>query len=147
MGDPRFAKRRRPKVEKDPLQLMREKEREGTISAGIKGYLELRKDIFFWRNNTGAYKKGEHYIEYGLPGSSDYLGVQMPSGRFVAIEVKKVGQTLKPNQEEFKANVEACGGLFVEADTIQDVINALGPIKGKFLKVGGKASKRLYPTE
>jgi hypothetical protein len=64
-----------------------------------------------WQNNTGALTSGTRFIRYGLPGSSDILGLT-PNGRFIACECKVKRDTVKPLQEAFGNCIQARGGLF-----------------------------------
>lgn len=65
-----------------------------------------------WRNNTGAYKdKSGRLITYGLcKGSSDLIGIS-PEGRFLAVEVKKEGGRVRPEQVLFCEAVRRSGGI------------------------------------
>ena len=101
--------------------------KEGDIQSAILGYLAYRQ-IYAWRNNTGAYKT-EHgsYVRYGFKGSSDILGI-LPDGRFLAIEIKKP----KPNktyptkeQKLFLKNIEINGGIAFVARSLEDVIEKI----------------------
>ena len=63
-------------------------------------------------------------IRYGRVGSSDILGV-MPGGRFLGVEVKVGSNTQSEEQERFQAAVEAAGGLYVLAYSVEDAVTAV----------------------
>lgn len=99
---------------------------EKDIQKAILEYLQLLR-IFAWRNNTGA-MSGEHhgkkwFMRFGFPGIADILGI-LPSGRFLAIEVKRPGGKLTLDQVAFKQAVESNGGMYLLAQSIDDVKKA-----------------------
>jgi len=53
-------------------------------------------------------------------------------GRFVAIEVKRSGGRLSPEQERFLERVRAAGGLGIVAYSVDDVIDGLN-VRSRFL--------------
>lgn len=63
-------------------------------------------------------------IRFGLVGSSDILGV-MPGGRFLGVEVKVGSNTQSDEQTRFQAAVEAAGGLYVLAYSVEDAVEAV----------------------
>jgi len=95
---------------------------EGIIQKQILDYLRWMH-ILCWRNNTG--RRGG--VSYGRIGSSDILGILKPSGRFLAIEVKKPGE--KPTQEQiaFLWGIGDAGGVAIVAYSVDDVRKALYP--------------------
>ena len=56
----------------------------------------------------------------GTPGSPDIVCVI--EGQFVGIEVKDEKGKLNPNQVAFKERLEAAGGKYVLARSVDDVI-------------------------
>jgi len=79
-------------------------EKEPHIVQGIVQYLKL-SGFIVWRQNTGATKftdrtGREQMVRFGFPGLSDVLGI-LPDGRFLAIEVKKPGGRVSPEQKAF----------------------------------------------
>jgi hypothetical protein len=86
-------------------------------------WLGLRQ-IKAWRmNNTGVFDpvKKVYRTFRGLRGVSDILGIvpqtveldgeRVTFGNFLAIEVKRPGEALRPDQEEFLREVRARGGI------------------------------------
>ena len=97
---------------------------ETALLKSIMHYLALRKDVFAWRNNTGAIVTDERFIRYGKRGSSDIIGI-CANGRFLAIEAKVGKGRQSPEQMEFERLVRASGGLYVLAYSIDDVKRGL----------------------
>ena len=83
---------------------------------------------FVWRNNSGvqraSYGGKERFVRFGKVGSADIIGIVKQSGRFLAVEVKRPGGKLTPEQKEFFETVRFNGGLSVVAFSVEDVINA-----------------------
>jgi hypothetical protein len=77
---------------------------EKEIQASICEHLDVRR-LFWWRNNTGAFKT-EHggFVRFGTPGSPDIIVVK--DGRAIFLGVKRPGSYQPPEQEEFQANAE-----------------------------------------
>lgn len=65
-----------------------------------------------FRNNVGVLKdKQGNHVRYGLcNGSSDLIGWDS-TGRFVAIEVKRPGGKITPEQQNFIDQVNKAGGI------------------------------------
>lgn len=99
--------------------------KESEIQSQILEYL-LLKGHFCWRNNTGAFRwtdrhGGERLQRFGKVGSSDIIGMQKGTGRFIAIEVKQPGKDPTDDQREFITEVRASGGLAFVATKLEDV--------------------------
>jgi hypothetical protein len=97
--------------------------------------LRLR-GVYAWRNNSGAFVlgqgKGRRFFRAGLVGSSDILGVLPPSGRLLAVEVKRPGGRPTPHQQAFLDQVRAAGGV---AAVVRDVAD-LGAMLDRLLSHG-----------
>lgn len=104
----------------------RKHELESTIQRRIVAYLEKRPDVFLWRHGTGAARFGDRRVSFGLVGSADLIGLQR-GGRFVAIEVKTAVGRQSEHQAKYQRRIEALGGLYVLARSVDDVVRALGP--------------------
>lgn len=79
-----------------------------------------------WRNNSGALPdETGRMIRFGLPGSADILGLLVPSGRFLAIEVKTPIGKQSDQQKRFQLMVERSGGLYVLARSVDDAVKAV----------------------
>jgi hypothetical protein len=81
--------------------------------------------IFHWRNNSGAMKTDRGFVRFGLPGSSDILGV-CPDGRFLAVECKApVTGRLSKAQKWFLDKVNELGGVGIVVDSVDGLIGQL----------------------
>lgn len=98
--------------------------KEAHIQKAISDYLKLKKYIVFKHRNVGIYKKdtGKYIpLSDGEKGIADIIGCT-PSGRFLAIEVKKPGGKPSPEQLDFLARVKAYGGISILAYSLDDVM-------------------------
>lgn len=68
---------------------------------------------------------GRNPVRFGVKGEADLQGIMMPHGRMIAIEVKTGTGKLSPEQLLFKAMIEKFGGLYVEARSVQDALQAV----------------------
>ncbi len=106
---------------------------------------EFHPDGMFWRNNTGTAWQGEEVragvgqtfrveqgmkilrnariITFGLPGSSDILGVL--NGRFVAPEVKTRTGKQRELQINFERAFRRAGGLYLLARSPEEALEGL----------------------
>ena len=104
---------------------MQNKIAEKDIQKFILDYLLASKKGHFWRNNTvGVFDPTRKQFRKNAgqeKGIADILGVC--KGRFVAIECKASNvKKLREDQEIFKNNIEACGGIFYLANDIDNFI-------------------------
>lgn len=71
--------------------------------------------LLAWRANTGAiqgtYKGRDRFVRFGFKGQSDILGAIPPSGRLLAVEVKRPGGRLSVHQDAFLQAVVRAGGI------------------------------------
>jgi hypothetical protein len=70
----------------------------------------------------------DRLVTFGVPGTADICGLIAPSGRFLAIECKSAVGRQRPEQETFQRVVEAMGGLYVLARSVDDVDAVLGAL-------------------
>ena len=111
------------RMEQKPLLKMKMPEPlEKEIQSAILEYLHARR-IFCWKEHSAGIpiENGTRFMPIGLKGKADILGV-LPSGRFLAIEVKRPSGRLSPDQEDFLENINVNGGLAFVAKSIDDVI-------------------------
>lgn len=84
--------------------------KEDVVLKGCLEYLKL-KNIFCFRNNTGAVKVGRRFVRFGCTGSSDILGI-LPDGRFLAVECKREkGGVLSEAQKDFLEKININNGV------------------------------------
>jgi hypothetical protein len=78
------------------------------------------------QNTTGKTKTTTGgWIKFGLKGSADILGIRSPDGKAIAIEVKTGKGRLSPQQKIFKSIFEKYGGIYCEARSVDDALNAI----------------------
>ena len=102
--------------------------REGEIQTAILLLLKVLR-IPAWRANTGAFK-GEYqgrarFVRFGVKGQADILGLLPPSGRLLALEVKRPGGKLSPHQDAFLRTIRDAGGIGAMVTSCQDVRDVL----------------------
>lgn len=87
----------------------------------LHGALALRINAGMAWVGAGAARRP---VRLAPEGTSDILGL-LPGGRFVAIEAKRPGGTLRPAQVAFLAEVTARGGLALCVTNETELCNAL----------------------
>ena len=79
--------------------------------------------VFAWRANTGAiaaeYKGKSRFMRFGPKGQADIIGI-LPNGRFLAIEVKRIGKEASDDQQRFLRRITAAGGLAFAAHSLEE---------------------------
>jgi len=81
--------------------------------------------IRLFRTHTGAARVDERVIRFNTPGWPDIIGIARPTGRFVAIEVKSATGRQSVAQSGVQRVLEAFGGVYILARSVQDVDAAL----------------------
>jgi len=76
------------------------------------------------RMNSGVMQQGGRYVRFGFVGCPDIIG-QLRDGRFLAVEVKRVGKDPTEKQHEFLGLVHRNTGLAFVARSAADARNAL----------------------
>lgn len=96
-------------------------DKEGKIQTAIKELL-LRhpKVAFAFVTHTGLFRPrvGRGMISMGIPGLPDICGMTK-DGRFLAIEIKEIGETPSPIQHEFLDYIYRSGGVSGWADSVE----------------------------
>jgi len=111
---------------KPPKKLVLRHRKEGEIQREILRFLGVERrdadgeltgvfvsrqgDGMFWRQNSGAAKKGARWITIAPAGTADILGCV--AGAFVALEVKREGEYQSQAQLEWQRMVESAGGIY-----------------------------------
>lgn len=103
------------------------KERE--VLREVLGLLRSLPGWLAWRNNTGGRllpgKGGRgQFVRWGAPGSGDVFAVA-PGGRFVSVECKRPGGKLSDAQADWRARVNAAGGLALVVTSAGELVDAL----------------------
>jgi hypothetical protein len=101
---------------------------EAQIQHAIMEYLTAKR-IFFWRNNSGVMRAGAtahdkgRFVRFGAVGSPDIIALH--GGRLYGIEVKSPTGRLSEAQKSFGAKIEANGGTYVVARSVDDVMRVI----------------------
>jgi hypothetical protein len=101
--------------------------READIQRAIRLALGRCPDVGLWRNNVGSFRDQQgRYVTFGLcPGSSDLVGILRPSGRWLALEVKRPGQKPRPEQEGFLQFIRSMGGFACVVTSPEEALAAV----------------------
>lgn len=95
---------------------------EHEIQSAILEWLKLKR-IFHWRNNSGAMKKGAHFVKFGTVGSPDIFALH--KGVLIGIEVKKPRGRISLKQVEFGQALIDSGGHYIIAYDLQVVVEVI----------------------
>ncbi len=95
---------------------------EKDLQAQILDHL-AHKRVFCWRSNTGAMKKGKHFVRFGVKGVPDILGCY--KGRMLGIECKADFKEQSQAQHQFQVDLEAAGGLYILCYSLEDVLKVI----------------------
>jgi hypothetical protein len=100
---------------------------ESAVLRDVLAMLALEPDLAVWRQNTGALPDPSgRLIRFGLCiGSSDIIGILAPTGRFLAIEVKRPGEKPTKLQTLFLAAIRRWGGFATVVHSAIDVHSAI----------------------
>ena len=86
------------------------------------------------RVNTGAAMVGapgrQRLVRFGVPGTADICGLIAPSGRMLMIEVKALRGKQRDAQVTMQRVVQAFGGIYVVARSLEEADAALIPLVG-----------------
>jgi hypothetical protein len=105
---------------------------ESVLMEAIQDALVKSGRAIVWRNNGGMARYGQAKVRYGLaPGSADLVGLLVPSGRFLAVEVKAPtthhrGDGLTDDQVRWRCVVERAGGIYVLATSVAEALAGVG---------------------
>jgi hypothetical protein len=80
-----------------------------------------------WRSNTGVAKMGDRSVRFGVPGQGDISGLLL-NGRRLEIECKTAKGTQSDEQKAFQRMIEAFGGLYVLARSLEDFDKAMAAL-------------------
>ncbi len=105
---------------------------EFTIQSEILRWLEST-ELLSWRQSAGEIFTHGRKVSLGPVGISDIIVIVPPTGRILGLEVKSANGTLRPVQRQFKAKLEASGGLY-------EVVRSLGQAQSVVAEaIGGEA--------
>jgi hypothetical protein len=122
-----------PKYKK-PARKTSKQTPESKVTKAAIAYLEGLGAVVV-RTNVGVFRNyyGEGIIHGAPKGTSDWQ-VCLPTGRFLALEVKAPGGRASTDQLAYGARVQAAGGLFVVCGDVQ---RDLVPVVEAELRRGG----------
>lgn len=103
--------------------------REAEIQRAI---LELLRVLAIpaWRQNSGAFvlnvgQGKPRFFRAGVKGNSDILACLPPSGKLLALEVKRPGNKLTLEQDAFLTAIAHAGGIGAMVTSPKDVMELL----------------------
>jgi hypothetical protein len=64
-------------------------------------------------------------VTFGIPGQGDTSGVLAPTGRRLEIEIKTSNDRMSPEQMTFCEMVRRTGGIYVEARSVEEAVEAV----------------------
>jgi hypothetical protein len=83
--------------------------------------------VIFRANVGSAYTQDGRYFSTGLPkGFSDLFGFRRSDGKMIFIEVKTPKGRIRPEQEEFIKNMNACGAIAGVCRSPDDALRLIG---------------------
>lgn len=89
-------------------------------------------DLFLRRQNTGAARAGNRFVQFGLPGQCDYTGIVTAtrngvkvSGIHFEVEFKAPGRRPSARQLDYINLIRAKGGIAFYADSLDLFIHNL----------------------
>lgn len=105
---------------------------EHTIQTHILDWLQFQPRCFYWRQNASMNRKEykgtvRYFKSVSVPGISDIMGIW--NGKPLAIEVKRPGEKLRPDQIEFLQKFSNAGGIAIVAYRVEDVIESLNQFR------------------
>ena len=102
-------------------------EKEADIQKAILDFLRLKRYVVTKHYSTvfkGSRDTGYYPVPIGDKGVSDIIGCS-PTGRFIAVEVKKPGGSASDDQIAYLENIRAAGGIGFTAWSLDDALDAL----------------------
>lgn len=100
-------------------------EAHSTLKRRILLELGARSDCRVWNSNTGAAQTpGGRMVRFNVPGAADISGI-IRGGKRLEVEVKTGTGAPSLAQKRFRAMIEAMGGLYVLARSIEDATSAV----------------------
>lgn len=103
---------------------------EGRIQDEIRLALGREPDLILFRNNVStAMMPNGQYVAFGVggKGASDLVGAFR--GRAVFVEVKRPGQSLRPEQVTFRRLVESKGCIYVVLHSAEEAVQWIARLK------------------
>lgn len=101
---------------------------------------------YWWRNNTGAASlpggTGEQLVRFGVPGSSDLMGVYR--GQFWGVEIKVPGRKPTKRQNEWLRAMQDAGAIAFWVDDVGVLDRMIDTINRGYVLRMDKRSEQWY---
>ena len=98
---------------------------EKHIQDDIRQALSYTCEVF--RANVGVFKRGDRFVNTGLPkGFPDLFGFRRSDGKMFLIEVKNVKGRLSKEQKEFAEFIKDYPVLYGVARSVDDALRIVG---------------------
>lgn len=107
---------------------------EGSVKNSICSYLEFRRDVFFWsQESVGQWdkkkklfrKKNSKYQRNGIPDILCMIRVGTLPPIFIGLEVKAGKNKQTESQIQFEKDYKQFGGLYFVVRNVEETKNAL----------------------
>ncbi|MCX5811302.1 MAG: VRR-NUC domain-containing protein [Proteobacteria bacterium] len=105
------------------MQLKEQKRREQDLQKAILHYLAAM-GFAAWRQNNCAASTGSRLVRFGVPGTSDIIGI-LPAGKFLAVKVKAEKGQLTQRQNIFIGEVMKNNGVAIAVQSVDDVVSGV----------------------
>lgn len=99
---------------------------EATVLSRVMLDVGSLPNVRIWRQGVGRARSfdGERVMTFGIPGMADLSGI-LACGLRVEIECKAARGRLRLDQQRWRDMIRAMGGIWVEARSSDDVLEAL----------------------
>ena len=101
---------------------------ESQLTAAILDALSRSGRGLFWRHNTGKLQDARgRWVSYGLGiGGPDIVGMLLPDGRFVGLEIKSEDGRVSPEQHAWHNVARKHGALIAVVRTVKEALDVVG---------------------
>jgi len=101
--------------------------RETEILHAVRAALVATGRVTIWRCNGGV--DVDRGVRYGLGvGAADLIGLLVPSGRFLGVEIKTPVGRLSMEQKLWGETVRRGGGVYIVARSAADALEQLAEV-------------------
>ena len=84
-----------------------------------------------WRQNRATFQIEGRWVKCGMDGQADITGMML-DGRRLEVETKRRhGGRQSPGQKAFQAMIEASGGVYILASSVDDLLAGLEKVGGE----------------
>ena len=94
--------------------------KESQVLKQCLDFLAMR-NIFFYRQNTGAFKNSQgNFYRFGTHGAPDLVVVV--AGQYIGLEIKAKGRKQSEDQKAFERSLKKAGGEYLVIYDVADLI-------------------------